>query len=504
MTPMSGAGRPARAPVGRTTVRIGVALALAFATLAAGAGYWQVVRSDELVTRPDNPATIALRQQAVRGLILDREGKVLAASRRDADGLPYRVYVDDTVSQVVGYASRRYGTAGLERTYDPYLVGLRTGDARSDLLAKFRPTPYDPRDLRTSLSLDLQRRAIAELGSDRGAVVMLDPTTGEVLVLASTPTYDASGIADPATSEATFSDLQADPAQPLLPRATQGLYVPGSIFKIVTGAAGLRTGAISRSTTYPQQPPAEKDGLIVEGFRITDGHHPATGNKALDMIEATEVSCNIWYALAGLDTGGGGLSDGAAAFGFGAPLPFDLPTSVSQVTNGGGPLPGGFADDVELANAAYGQGETLATPLQMALVAATVANGGVLMEPRLGAALIAPDGAVTSLGPETVRRVLEPEDAATLVDAMTRAVEGDLGRRYTSGAKVPGILTAGKSGTAELGGNGEPHSWFIGFAPADDPKIAIAVLVEQGGRGGERAAPLAGRMMQAYFDRYGR
>lgn len=504
---MSAAGRPGarRPPVGRTTVRVGLALALAFAALAGAAGYWQVVRSEELVTRPDNPATRALRQEAVRGLILDRDGAVLADSRFDADGLPYRVYVDDTVSQVVGYASRRYGTAGLERTYDAYLVGLRTGDARTDLLSKFVPDPYDPRNLQTSLSLDLQRRAVAELGADRGAVVMLDPRSGEVLVLASTPVFDASAVADPATSEAAFTGLQADAAQPLLPRATQGLYVPGSVFKIVTAAAGLRTGAIGRETRYPEQPPAEKDGLVVEGFRITDGHHPATASRELDLVQATEVSCNIWYALAGLATGGGGLADGAAAFGFGATLPFDLPTSASQVTNGGGPLPGGFADDVELANASYGQAETLATPLQMAMVAATVANDGVLMRPRLATALEDPDGGgTTTLGPTNLGQVLAPADAAILVEAMTAAVEGELGRGYTSGAKVPGVLTAGKSGTAELGGTGEPHSWFIGFAPADDPTVAIAVLVERGGRGGERAAPLAGRMMAAYFDMVGR
>jgi peptidoglycan glycosyltransferase len=503
---MSGSGRSTtrRPPVGRTTVRVGLALALAFAALAGAAGYWQVVRSEELVTRPDNPATGVLRREAVRGLILDRDGVVLADSRFDADDLPYRVYVDESVSQVVGYASRRYGTAGLERTYDAYLVGLRTGDARTDLLSKFDPDPYDPRDLQTSLSLELQRLAIAELGGDRGAVVMLDPRNGEVLVLASTPVYDASAVADPATSEAAFTALQADPAQPLLPRATQGLYVPGSVFKIVTAASGLRTGAIGRDTRYPEQPPAEKDGLVVDGFRITDGHHPATGSREVDLVEATEVSCNIWYALAGLDTGGGGLADGAAAFGFASPLRFDLPTATSQVTNGGGPLPGGFADDVELANASYGQAETLATPLQMALVAATVANGGVLMEPRLATALVDPDGGTTTLGPTNLGQVLDPADAAILVEAMTAAVEGDLGRQYTSGAKVAGVLTAGKSGTAELGGGGEPHSWFIGFAPADDPTIAIAVLVERGGRGGERAAPLAGRMMDAYFDMVGR
>jgi peptidoglycan glycosyltransferase len=163
-------------------------------------------------------------------------------------------------------------------------------------------------------------------------------------------------------------------------------------------------------------------------------------------------------------------------------------------------LGGGFLDEVELANASYGQAETLASPLQMALVASTVANDGVLMRPRLVTAFESEDGGLRTVEPAEIRRVVPVEAARTMREAMTAAVEGELGQLFTPGARVPGILTAGKSGTAELGGAGEPNSWFIGFAPADDPQIAIAVLVARGGRGGERAAPLAGRMLQAYFE----
>ncbi|MFH0751343.1 MAG: penicillin-binding transpeptidase domain-containing protein, partial [Chloroflexota bacterium] len=245
---------------------------------------------------------------------------------------------------------------------------------------------------------------------------------------------------------------------------------------------------------------SEEGGLLVAGYRVRDGHHPFTGTTALDLVGATEVSCNIWYALAGLQTGGANLDAFARRLGFGAPLPFDLPTAPSQLTNGGGPLPGGFLDDVELANAAYGQGEVLTTPLQMALVAAVVANGGELMEPRLVTALVDREGRRTPVGPRSMGRILDPSANALLVEAMTRAVEGTHGQLFTDGARVPGILTAGKSGTAEIGGQGEPNSWFIGFAPADAPTVAIAVVVEKGGRGAERAAPLAGQMLQAYFE----
>ncbi|MFI5226390.1 MAG: peptidoglycan D,D-transpeptidase FtsI family protein [Candidatus Limnocylindrales bacterium] len=491
--------RANRRPIAGNVAQVGSTLVLAFGVLAAGAGYWQLVRSNDLSTSPDDPAVIAAARDAPRGLIRDRHGTVLASNRKDANGESYRVYKDKSMSPVIGYASRVYGTAGLERAYDAQLSGLVRSDPLAEALRKFQSTPYDPQDLTLSISLPLQRAALAGLGSDRGAVVMMDPRTGQVLALASSPTFDASAIANPATAEAAWAALTADPAKPLLPRATLGTYVPGSILKIVTAMGGLDSGALTPATKFPQQPAAEKKGLVVSGYTIKDGHHPFTGNKVLDLLDATEVSCNIYYALAGLKEGGGALDAMARRLGFYAPLPFDLPTATSQLTNGGGPLPGGFLDDVELANAAYGQGETLVTPLQMALVASTVADGGVLMKPQLVTAITGRAGS-SPVGSQTIGRVLSAEDDAVVKAAMMQAVEGRYGRLFTTGAAVPGIPTAGKSGTAQLGGTGEPHSWFIGFAPVDHPQIAIAVLVENGGRGGARASPLAGQLLKLYFD----
>ena len=490
-----------RRPLGRTIVHVAIVLALSFGVLAGAGGYWAVLRSDELARSPYDPAVIAASRTVPRGRIVDRHGTTLARNEEDANGELYRVYRGAAASQVVGYASTKFGRAGLELAYDAELSGL-AGDPFTDALRKFATNPYDPKDLQLALSWDLQRAAVRALGNRRGAVVMLDPRNGEVLALASTPVYDASAIADPSTSDATFEALRTDKAQPLLPRATLGRYVPGSVFKIVTAIAGLGSGAISPATTYKEQPAAEENGLRVQGFRVRDGHHSVTGNRPLDLVEATEVSCNIYFALTGLRTGGEELVDYAGRLGFGAPIPFDLPTAVSQVTNASGNTPGGFVDDVELANAAYGQGETFVTPLQMALVASTVANHGELMRPRLVTALIGRNG-TRQFGQQTLRRVIDPADAAAITTAMTEAVEGDLGRRFTTGAKVPGITTAGKSGTAELGGRGEPHSWFIGFAPAERPTIAIAIVVEQAGRGAEVAAPIAGDLMSLYLERGG-
>ncbi len=325
----------------------------------------------------------------------------------------------------------------------------------------------------------------------------LDPRTGAVLVLASTPTFDAGGIANPGTARAAFSAAAADPGQPLLDRATQGLYVPGSVFKIVTAIAALGSGAITPSRRYAQQPAAETSGLLVSGFRVRDGHHLFTGSEELDFARAVEVSCNIYFALAGLATGGAEMTAWADRLGFGAPIPFDLPTAASQLTSGGGSFGGGFRDDVELANAAYGQAETLATPLQMALVAAAVANDGVLMRPQLVTRLSGAGG-VTEIAPQVWREVISPDLAHEIAAAMLQAVEGPDGQRFTAGAAVPGVPTAGKSGTAQLDGSAQPHSWFIGFAPATHPQVAIAVIVEQGG-GSTRASPIAGQLLAQYF-----
>jgi penicillin-binding protein A len=486
-------------PVASRVGGLAMALVLAFGLVAAGASYWQVFRADELASSPTDAGVLALSQGAPRGRILDRSGRVLASSRVAKDGTSYRVYADDSISHPVGYASAVYGASGLELAYGAQLTGTGGADPLSRAVAKFLP-PADRRlDLRTSLSLPLQQLAVRLLGHDRGSVVMLDPRNGEVLAMASTPTFDASALADPATAEATWGALRGAKDSPLLDRAIQGRYVPGSVFKIVTAIAGLGSGSVAATTTFPQQPGSEKTGLVVDGFTIEDGHHPFTGSTALDFAGATEVSCNIWYALAGLQTGGANLDAFSRRLGFGAPIPFDLPTAASQITNGGGPLPGGFQDDVELANAAYGQAEVLATPLQMALVAGAVANGGILMEPRLVTATVDREGHATPVPSRSLGQVIDAGKDALITGAMTRAVEGTWGRLFTDGAQVPGVPVAGKSGTAQLGGTGEPHSWFIGFAPAAAPTVAIAVLVEQGGRGGERASPLAGQMLRAYF-----
>jgi peptidoglycan glycosyltransferase len=497
MTSGGRAGQERRPGIGPALGRIGLSLAIAFGALAVGAGYWQVVRSADLSRTPDDAAVIAATRHILRGVITDRDGNRLAWNVRDKNGEPYRVYASPALAGVIGYASRQWGNTGLERAWDPQLSGTASADPLYDLTRKFRSDPSDPQALKTTLVLQLQEAAVRLLGKNRGAVVMIDPRTGDVLALASTPTFDASAVANPATSNAAFPKLQVDPALPLLPRATQGRYVPGSIFKIVTATAALGSGAVTTTTSFPEQPAAERSGLLVDGFRVHDGHHLFTGSRALQFPEAVEVSCNVYFALAGLKTGGAELASWAAKYGFGGPIPFDLPTATSQVTGGGGSIGGGFTDRVELANAAYGQAETLVTPLQMALVAAGVANRGLLMKPHLVLSATGQRG-TTTIDPSIWQQVMSPDVAASISFAMQLAVNGQEGQIYTAGARLTSMVVAGKSGTAELDPGARPHSWFIGFAPADNPQVAIAVLVENSGGATVKAAPIAGNLFQAW------
>lgn len=489
--------RPTRAPrVSGSLLRLTVALALGYAALASGLTYWQVVQAQQLTSDPQNPIVIAAARVAPRGTVYDVNGNVLADNV--AGSTHQRQYPYVVAAPAVGYSSTVFGTTGLERAYDPQLTGLSSLGAGSDLLRKFRAQIYDPADLHTSIDIELQQAAADLLGDQHGAVVAIEPSTGRVLALVSSPTFDPNQVVDPNQGRRYVASLQAQTDSPLLNRATQGLYVPGSVFKIVTAIAGLSSGAISAATTYADQPGEISTGFLVDGFRIHDFPRKVQTDHPLNFYEATEVSDNIWFAHAGLATGAQNMVDWAARLGFGQRIPFELPTSPSQVNSGTGALDG-FVDRVALANAAYGQADVLVTPLQMALVASTIANHGLEMKPKLVDDLQSQDGTVTRLDPQSWTQVCDPSVASVIAQAMQQAVEGQYGKAFAGAAKVPGVPTAGKSGTAQLGGNAAPHSWFIGYAPADAPKIAIAVIVEGGGAGAQRAVPMAGQLMSDYL-----
>jgi len=499
--------------------RLGFYLMLAFGVVSASAVWWQVLEAPSLAARPDNPEVLAARRSLPRGTIFDATGQVLASSEV-VDGLSRRTYTDQAFTHVIGYASLRFGTTGIERAYEDILVGQTDPNPIRDLVDEILDREPEPRDLTLTIDRRLQDFAADQLGGDRGAVVALDPSSGRILAMVSSPSYDATAISgDPAAAQEPMDALRNDPSEPLLPRDRLGLYVPGSILKVFTAAAGLDAGVITPETTFPDQPRQETEGFVVDGFTILEHDLGGIAPGLWRLSEALQVSSNIFFAHVGLEIGQERFLDYARRFGFcsdsviGSPAR-PLAVRASLVTQPVDGDCGPFADDVELASASFGQGSTQVTPVQMALVAATIAGDGVAPAPYVVHDVRAhsDDGAPSDEVLETFSstggtRVVSSETAGAVRSGMLDAVNGELGRLFAGQGDITlyGITndrSAGKTGTAQLGGEQAPHSWFIGFAPAQDgvtPTIAVAVLVESGGSGSGRAAPIGGQVMAEWL-----
>lgn len=446
-----------------------VALAFAAAVLAA-LTWWQIL-SPGLASEEWNPRLLQRFYDPARGRILDRNGNVLVQSLPDG-----RRYLHDaSLAHVTGYLDPRYGSQGIELAYDAALAGRATsgwsGAVRTELLRE----PSPGADVRLTIDPAVQAASRAALGSRKGAVVALDPRTGDVLALVSVPTFDPGSLG-------TLGDtLLADPSAPLLNRATQGLYPPGSTFKVVTAAAALDAGIVTPDTIVDCA-----GEVIIDGFPISCANTPQ-GVGTYPFSDAFAYSVNAVFARLGVELGWQRLEAVAQRFGFGGHPQFPLETSVSQVRS-----PGSARTSVLLASTAFGQGELLVTPLQMALVAATVANGGELPVPRIVLDIQRDGRPISSPSLPSPRRVISPAVAADLTALMRAVVE----RGQAAGVAIPGVPVAGKTGTAEVG-DGTAHAWFIAFAPVENPRVAVAVIVESGGQGGVVAAPIAGQVIRA-------
>ena len=501
--------------------RLALYLVLSFAIVSGGLTWWQVVDASTLAGRGDNPQVIAARRSMLRGSIFDSQGQLLASSQV-VDGLSRRTYVDPAFTHVIGYASLRFGTTGVERAWDDLLTGRADPNPLNDLVNDILARQPQPRDITLTIDRRLQDFAMAQLGSDVGAVVALDPRTGEVLAMVSTPTFDATPISgDPSTAPGAMEQITALPNNPLVARDRQGRYTPGSIMKVLTAAAALDSGAITPQTTFEDQPRQETEGFVVEGFRVLE-HDLGSLKPALwPLSPALQVSSNIFFAHVGLEVGTDAYLDYARRFGFCDPMAIGggtrtLSVAASYVTTVVDDDCAPFSDRAELAQASFGQGRVSVTPVQMALLAAAIANGGLMPEPfvvrdvrahQADPAAGPTDRVLDEYGGGGGTRVVGAAAAEQVRSAMVDAVQGELGRQYAGGAAVTnygisGISTAGKTGTAELGPDRLPHSWFIGFAPAQDgaePSIALAVVVEGGGSGSGRAAPVGGAIMAEWL-----
>ena len=499
--------------------RLGLYLILTFAIVSGSVVWWQVVQAPALATRADNPEVIAARRSLLRGTIFDASGQVLARSEV-VEGLSTRSYTDSAFTHVIGYSSFRFGSTGVERAFEDLLVGQSDPNPLRQLVNDVLDRRPQPRDLTLTIDRRLQDFAAEQLGGSRGAVVAIDPTSGAILAMVSSPTFDANPISgNPDVAQEPMDALRDDPAQPLLSRARQGRYVPGSILKVFTAAAALDAGVITPETTFPDQPQQESEGFVVDGFTIREHNLGGLQPGLWPLSEALQVSSNIFFAHVGLDLGAEAFLDAARRFGMCAPLEIGPPDRVlsvepsyvtQPVDDGCGP----FSGDVELATAAFGQGSTQATPVQMALLAAAIAGEGVMPHPYLVADVRAhsdtdapSDSVLQRFSSRGGTRVISTDAARQVRAAMVEAVNGELGRPYAGQGDVTlyGIAdarSAGKTGTAQLGGEQAPHSWFIGFAPAQEeasPAIAVAVLVESGGSGSANAAPIGGQVMAEYL-----
>jgi penicillin-binding protein A len=501
--------------------RLSVYLVLTFASISLALTWWQVLDAQQLATRQDNPQVIAAHRSLPRGSIFDAQGKLLASSTV-VQGVSQRTYLDPAFTHVIGYASLRYGTTGVERAWDDLLTGRTDPNPLTDIVDDILARRPDPSDLTLTIDQRLEDFAAKQLGANVGAVVAIDPRTGAILAMVSSPTYDATGFSgEPAVAAPAWDAVAGAAGNPFLDRARQGHYTPGSIMKVLTASAALDSGVITPETTFPDQPAQETSGFVVNGFTIHE-HDLGRVKPALwPLSEALQVSSNIFFAHVGLAVGANRYLDYAQRFGFCAPLQIgsaarNLPVDASYVTakTAAGCAP--FTDEVELASAAFGQGRDLVTPLQMALVAATIGNDGVVPQPYLVRDLRT-HAATPSAGPTSVvleaygggggERAISSAVAAQVRAAMIDAVEGPIGRSYAGAGAVTrygvsGVQTAGKTGTAERGPGLPPHSWFIGFASAQEgavPSIAIAVIVEGGGTGSGHAAPIGGAVMARWL-----
>lgn len=499
--------------------RLGLYLMLSFAAVSASIVWWQVIEARSLSVRPDNPEVIAARRSLPRGTIFDATGQVLASSQV-IDGLSRRTYADPAFTHVIGYASFRFGSTGIEAAYEDVLIGQTDPNPLRELLSDVLDRQPQPRDLVLTIDRRLQDFAAAQLQGDAGAVVAIDPQTGALLAMVSSPTFDATPISgDPDLAQGPMDALRSDASEPLLSRARQGRYVPGSILKVFTAAAALDSGTITPQTTFPDQPQQETDGFVVDGFTVRE-HDLGNIQPALwPLSEALQASSNIYFAHVGLELGGERFLEYGRRFGFCAPLQIGPPSRAlavapSHLTQPEGDDCGPFSGPVELATASFGQGSTVVTPVQMALLAAAIADEGVMPRPYVVSEVRAhSDGTETSdtvletFGSPGGTRVTSSQAARETRAAMVDAVNGPLGRQFAGQADITlyGISnarSAGKTGTAQLGGEQAPHSWFIGFAPGEEgatPTIAVAVLVESGGSGSGRAAPIGGAVMAEWL-----
>jgi peptidoglycan glycosyltransferase len=476
--------------------RVGIGILLGFIAVFLQLNYLQIFAAERIASNNANVRSLLREYSIKRGSIVTVDGKTVALSKSTGGKLDYlRTYPGgDTYGHMTGYYSIIYGTSRIERSYDDVLLGEGGVISMQDIRDRLFDSGEQGDNVRLTVDSRLQEAARSALGNERGAVVALDPNTGEVRAIWSNPSYDPSPLASHNTKEERryWNSLNPESSDsPLIDLSTSRGYPPGSTFKVVTAAAALESGRYNERSTFPD--PQQLELPLTDNTLTNFTHQPCTGTGRIDLFTALRISCDTTFAKIGLEIPDEVL-DIAGKLGFNSPIPFDVGTESST-------YPDVPDDEAPLrAYAAIGQGDTNATPLQMAIVAATVANGGEVPRPRLVRQVIDPSGGVVeTISPEDLGRAFSEQTAATLTEMMTAVVDSGTG----TAAQIPGVKVAGKTGTAQTVEGENPHTWFICFAPADNPQIAVAVIVENGGSfgseatGGAVAAPIAKLILEA-------
>lgn len=463
--------------------RLFFVVAFLFALLAFYTMRWTVFEARSLNQSTLNKIPAQKNAKKPRGSILTENGRTLARSRKQSDGQYVRRYPTGSLfAHPIGYSFAFYGQSGLEKYYDDRLTGRTTSVV--SVLDQVLGRGGDEQDMVTNLDRGAQQLATQQLAGLRGAVVVMEPSTGRVPVYVSRPSYDPALMG----TKDGVAALNRDRSRPLVDRVSASTYPPGSTFKVVTAAAALDSGLLTTTDTF--------DGSSPQTFAskpLQNDFNQQFGQ--VDLRAALTNSINTAFGNIAVKIGKETLLEYMKRFGFYAPPPIDLPRNALLASGlrdrRGNLLPPDA--NIDIARTAIGQERLAATPIQMATVAATVANGGVRMEPRLASVFRDRYGRTTlRIKPERAQRVMKPSTAAELNEMMRKVVEEGTG----TAANVGNLKMAGKTGTAELG-DGLNQAWFIGFAPYDDPQYAVAVSIESTPEfGGVIAAPIAANVLQ--------
>ncbi len=471
--------------------RVTAFLFVAFAALLLNVTYIQAIATSKYRDSPLNPRVAASITGKERGLIVTADGTVLARSIADpSDPSRFtREYPQGAVyAQVVGYSSLLFGDEGLERAYADELRSRRDLTV-SDLIDALMGRDLSPKSLELTLDNALQHAAYDALGDNVGAVVALDPQTGAVLAMASTPSFDPESMLA-ANAHTLREQLLADPKEPLVNKAIARTYPPASTFKVVVASSAVENGVAGPTTQFNDlaELPLEGSTSSIHNY----GNGPCRDGTTVPLDVAFRYSCNTIFAMLGLQVGAPTLYETSLQFGFDAPVGLELSAEESYF-----PTPNEL-DGPALAQSSIGERDVKATPLEMAMVASSIAHEGVLMQPYLVSRIVDVSGQTLDQTTPQIRSEVVSSATATVVAQM---MEGVVASGTGTRATVPNVRVAGKTGTTDAGSSSQAV-WFIGFAPVDNPTIALAVVVLDAGEnatGGTVAAPIAGNILNYWL-----